>query len=122
MNLVTVQPWPSPQSVDYRPQLETGNILFLPVTPFPLPEQSKEFLRNLSFAGGAIHKNIAYRTASDRITGIDRDASLANRLREIFRDYSRSVIRFTSDLLPGYAQHWKLDYASFRPVEEEGRG
>src|ERR1700685_1318022 len=47
---------------------------------------------------------------------------MANRLREIFRDYSRSVIRFTSDLLPGYAPHWKLDYASFRPVEEEGRG
>lgn len=122
MNLVTVKQWPLPQPNDYRAQLEAGNIVFFPATPFPLLEQSKEFLRNLSFAGGAIHKNIAYRTASDRLTGIDGHASLTNRLRDIFRDYSRSVIRFTTDLLPEYAQHWTLDYASFRPVEEEGRG
>jgi hypothetical protein len=122
MSLVTVEQWPLPQRIDYRPQLEAGNILFFPATPFPLSDQSKEFLRNLSFAGGAIHKNIAYRTALDRITGMDADASLKNRLRDIFRDYSRSVIRFTSELLPEYARDWTLDYASFRPIEEEGRG
>lgn len=122
MSLVTLEQWPLPQPIDFRPQLEAGQILFFPSTPFPLPEQSKEFLRNLSFAGGAIHKNIAYRTALDRITGIDGDTSLKDRLRDIFRDYSRSVIRFTSELLPQYARHWTLDYASFRPLEEEGRG
>jgi hypothetical protein len=121
MSLVTVEQWPSSQPTDYRPQLEAGNILFFPATPFPLPDQSKEFLRNLSFAGGAIHKNIAYRTALDLITGIDGDASLKDRLRDIFRDYSRGVIRFTSELLPQYAPHWTLDYASFRPLEEEAR-
>lgn len=121
MSLVTVQQWPAPQPVDYRPQLEAGHILFFPETPFALPEAAKELLRSLSFAGGAIHKNIAYRTALDRITGIEGDASLKDRLREIFRDYTRSVIRFTSDLLPQYAAHWSLDYASFRPIEEEGR-
>jgi hypothetical protein len=122
MSLVTVEQWPLPQPIDYRPQLEAGHILFFRATPFPVPEQSKEFLRNLSFAGGAIHKNIAYRTSLDRITGIDGDASIKDRLRDIFRDYSRSVIRFTGELLPEYARHWTLDYASFRPVEEEGRG
>ncbi|HEX3685062.1 MAG TPA: Kdo hydroxylase family protein [Bryobacteraceae bacterium] len=122
MSLVTVEQWPLPQHLDYRPQLEAGNILFFPATPFPLSDQSKEFLRNLSFAGGAIHKNIAYRTALDRITGVDGDVSLKARLRDIFRDYSRSVIRFTSELLPQYARDWTLDYASFRPIEEEGRG
>ncbi len=122
MNLVTIEQWPLPRPIDYRPQLEAGNILFFPATPFPLPESSKEFLKNLSFAGGAVHKNIAYRTALDRITGIDGNASLKHRLRDIFRDYSRSVVQFTSQLLPAYARHWTLDYASFRPVEEEGRG
>ena len=122
MSLVTVEHWPLPQRVDYRPQLEGGNILFFPATPFPLSDQSKEFLRNLSFAGGAIHKNIAYRTSLDRITGIDGDVSLKSQLRDIFRDYSRSVVRFTAELLPQYARDWTLDYASFRPLEEKGRG
>jgi hypothetical protein len=37
------------------------------------------------------------------------------------RNYSRAVIEFTRELLPQYASNWKLDYASFRPLEEEGR-
>lgn len=122
MSLVTIEQWPLPQPIDCRPQLEAGNILFFPATPFPLSDQSKEFLRNLSFAGRAIHKNIAYRTSLDHITGIEGDVSLKSRLRGIFRDYSRSVVRFTSALLPQYAREWTLDYASFRPLEEEGRG
>lgn len=126
MSLVTIDSFPhsgpAPQPADYRPQLEAGNILFLPKTPFPLPEESKEFLRNLGFRGGAVHKNIAYRTAQDRITGIEGDAALAHRVRDIFRHYSREVVRFAANLLPEYAEAWKLDYASFRPVEEEGRG
>jgi 3-deoxy-D-manno-oct-2-ulosonic acid (Kdo) hydroxylase len=121
MSLVSVDPWPPPHPADYRPQLETGGILYLPATPFLLPEPSKEFLRNLSFSGGAIHKNIAYRTAIDRITGIEGDPALTARLRDIFRDYSRSVIEFVRALLPQYASHWKLDYSSFRPIEEQGR-
>lgn len=121
MNLVTIDSWPLTETRDYRPDLETGNILFFPVTPYPLAEESKTFLRNLSFSGGAIHKNIAYRTATDKITGIEGDTTLRKDLQEIFRTYSRDVIRFVSELLPVYAQHWRLDYASFRPVEEEGR-
>jgi hypothetical protein len=121
MSLVTVHQWPAPQPVHYRPQLEAGHILFFPVTPFAISEAAKELLRNVGFAGGAIHKNIAYRTALDRITGMEGDASLKHLLREIFRDYSRGVIRFTSELLPQYAARWRVDYASFRPIEEEGR-
>jgi|SRR5579875_519810 len=121
MSLVTVEQWPLPEYLDYRPELEAGNILFFPATPFALAEESKEFLRHLSFSGGAAHKNIAYRPLADRITGIAGDAALTDRLRSIFRDYSRAVIRFTSELLPEYSRHWKLDYASFRPIEEEGR-
>jgi hypothetical protein len=125
MSLIRIDPWPAlqpeSQPIDYRPHLEAGHILFFPATPFPLPEESAEFLRNLSFAGGAIHKNIAYRTAQDRITGIEGDAALSQRLRDMFRGYSREVIQFVTRLLPEYAASWKLDYASFRPIEEEGR-
>jgi hypothetical protein len=119
MKVVTVDRWPQGAGIDYRTDLETGNVVFFPSTPFPLPEDAKEFLRNLNFAGGAVHKNVAYRTATDRITGIEGPQT--ERVRAIMRDYSSNVIAFTRELLPIYAASWKLDYASFRPIEEEGR-
>jgi 3-deoxy-D-manno-oct-2-ulosonic acid (Kdo) hydroxylase len=121
MRLASIDSWPSSGQIDYRPELEAGNIVFFPSTPFPLAEDAKDFLRNLSFAGGAVHKNIAYRTASGKITGIENDPALRDRLLAIFRAYSKNVIEFVSELLPTYSQLWKLDYASFRPIEEEGR-
>jgi 3-deoxy-D-manno-oct-2-ulosonic acid (Kdo) hydroxylase len=121
MRVVTVDQWPQEPRRDYRPELEAGNIVFLPRTPFTFPAESRDFLRSLGFAGGSIHKNIAYRTQSDRVTGIDSGASQAKQLHEVMRSYSQNVIRFVSAFLPEYASQWKLDYASFRPVEEEGR-
>lgn len=120
MKFVTVD-WPSASAVDYRPDLEAGNVLYFPVTPFPFSEESKNYLRNVNFAGGAVHKNIAYRPASERVTGVEADSAQLERLRMILRDYSGAVVKFTADLLPQYAASWKLDYASFRPVEEDGR-
>lgn len=121
MQLVTIDHWPLPEPIDYRSELEAGNVLFFPATPFQLPEDAKEFLRNLSFSSRAIHKNIAYRPATDRVTGVDADTTTLGRLRNVLRDYSRHAIQFTKELLPQYAATWKLDYASFRPLEEAGR-
>ncbi|HXE05201.1 MAG TPA: Kdo hydroxylase family protein, partial [Bryobacteraceae bacterium] len=119
MDLITIDTWADAQPHDYRPDLESGNVLFFPATPFSLPEATKELLRSLDFSGTAVHKNIAYRPASDRITGVDAGAE--EQLRAVFKDYSRNVVRFAADLLPDYAKKWKLDYASFRPLEEQGR-
>lgn len=121
MKVVSIDRWPEAQPRDYRPELETGNIVFLPRTPFEFPKESRDFLRSLAFSGSAIHKNIAYKTQSDKVTGIDPGASEARRLHEVMRSYSQNVVRFVSELLPGYAKRWKLDYASFRPIEEHGR-
>ncbi|MGA8028872.1 MAG: Kdo hydroxylase family protein [Bryobacteraceae bacterium] len=121
MKLAPVEAWPAPERMDYRPQLEAGNVVFFPATPFSLAEESKQFLRDLSFSGGAVHKNIAYRPATDRVTGIAAPDGQVERIRAIMRDYSRAAVQFTSELLPDYAKSWKLDYASFRPLEEEGR-
>ncbi len=121
MKLVAVDRWPASELVDYRPDLETGNIVFFPASPFSLPAESQDFLRTLSFSSRAIHKNIAYRPADDRVTGIETDAAQLERLRAILREYSRDAIQFTRELLPQYAKTWKLDYASFRPLEEQGR-
>ncbi|MBV8071744.1 MAG: Kdo hydroxylase family protein [Acidobacteriaceae bacterium] len=122
MKFVTIENWHAEPLIDYRPELETGNVLFFPVTPFVLPADAQDFLRGLNFSGGAVHKNIAYRPASDRVTGVGGDPATAERLRGIMGDYSRAVIDFAGRLLPEYARAWKVDYASFRPLEEQGRG
>jgi hypothetical protein len=121
MSFITVESWPPDEPIDYRPQLETGNVLFFPKTPFPFLDESQEFLRQLNFAGGAIHKNIAYRPALDKVTGVPAGSANMDRLRQVMREYSQAVVQFTAELLPQYAKAWKLDYASFRPVEEENR-
>src|SRR5579884_3451724 len=121
MEVVAVDQWPSQQSRDYRRDLETGNIVFFPRTPFEFPTEAKEFLRSLAFSGRAIHKNIAYKTDSDRVTGFDAAPADADKLHGIMRQYARNVIGFVKELLPEYAAKWRIDYASFRPVEEQGR-
>jgi hypothetical protein len=121
MEVITVDQWPASETRDYRPALEAGNVILFPTTPFELSETSKEFLRGLDFSGGAVHKNIAYRPALDRVTGVEPKSVEMATLHNVFQEYSRNVIGFTQELLPQYATAWKLDYASFRPLEERGR-
>lgn len=103
-------------------ELEQGNILFFPRTPFEFPDEEREFLLGRRQTSAAIHKNIAYRPGEDRVTGLDKsDANEAIRLRAILSDYSRRAVEFLEYLLPPYAGKSKLDFASFRPIEERGR-
>jgi hypothetical protein len=103
-------------------ELEQGNILFFPLTPFEFPDEEHEFLLGRRQTSSAIHKNIAYRPVEDRVTGLDKsDAKEAIRLRAILSNYSRRAVEFLEKLLLPYAGKCKLDYASFRPIEERGR-
>ena len=64
----------------------------------------------------------AYRPQIDRVTGLsDLSTADAERARAVMAAFSRRVTRFLADFLPPYAGTWRLDYASFRPVEERGR-
>ena len=102
--------------------LERGGVLFFAKTPFGLPAADRELLLRQRQAEAGYHKNIAYRPAADRVTGVARGQTEdAEQLRRILRDYSRRVVAFTSELLPRYASQWRMDYASFRPQEEAGR-
>jgi hypothetical protein len=103
-------------------ELEAGNILYFPRTPFDFPEDDVRFLLTRKQTDTAFHKNIAYRPAVDRITGIeDSTGPDVERLRSIVRGYSRHSAKFLDTLLTPYADKWKLDYASYRPLEERGR-
>lgn len=108
-------------SRDYCQKLEEGNILFFPAIPFNLPSEDKNYLLNVKQTNAAYHKNIAYRPKEDRVTGFDKGVAAPDELRRIMRDFSKNVTRFFSEFLIPFTRSWKMDYASFRPVEEEGR-
>jgi hypothetical protein len=66
-------------------ELEAGNILYFPHTPFAFPDDDLKFLLGLKQTDASFHKNIAYRPAEDRITGLDKTAQgpEVDRLRAI---------------------------------------
>jgi hypothetical protein len=114
---------PSPgRELDYCRALEQGRILLFAHPPFELPDAERSFLLAQRQTRAGYHKNIAYRPAQDRVTGFARGAAgEAERLRDALRLYSRRATEFAAWLLPRYARSWRLDLASFRPEEEEGR-
>jgi hypothetical protein len=124
MPLVDVDARPGPDGVAgdrLARALEQGSILLLRNAPFPIPDADREFLLSRRQGGGRLHKNIAYRPARDRVTGATGDRAERARLGEILRAYSRASLELLTRLFPGYARSWHVDYASFRPIEEEGR-
>jgi hypothetical protein len=106
----------------YCAQLEAGDILFFPEAPITIPNDDLAFLIGHQQVGGTYHKNIAYRPLEDRITGFDAQDTLSSeRLRGIMRRYSTDVIDFLRSFLAPYQGGWKVDYASYRPEEEQSR-
>lgn len=101
--------------------LEDGKILFFPTSPFGLAAQDAEVLLRQRQSRRGWHKNIAYRPIEDRTTGFDDKHADAGRLHEVLRSFSRGTLEFVGRLLPQYARTWRLDYASLRAVEEQGR-
>jgi hypothetical protein len=101
--------------------LEQGRILLFRRPPFAIPDADRDFLLSRRQGGGRLHKNIAYRPARDRVTGAAGSRADVERLHQVLRSYSRAALAFLAARFPGYAQSWHVDYASFRPIEEEGR-
>jgi len=101
--------------------LEQGAILFFARPPFPLPEQDREFLIGQRHMDSRLHKNISYRPGEDVLRGFSDSQESENRIHQIMRAYSREVTGFVSRFLSPYAGKLQLDYASFRPLEEQGR-
>lgn len=102
--------------------LERGDILLLTPTPYHPSEEDSDFLRSQKQSQSGSHKNIAYKPHLGKITGVDTvsDAN-AERMRRILETYSKQALALLSKLLPDYSRYWKVDYASYRPVEEQGR-
>jgi 3-deoxy-D-manno-oct-2-ulosonic acid (Kdo) hydroxylase len=104
-------------------QLEGGAILYFPETPVPIPQGDLTFLLDQQQTNSSLHKNIAYKPKIDKLSGLDAktDDPAAARLQSVMRQYSKDVVGFLSGFLSPYRGKWELDYASFRPQEEQGR-
>jgi hypothetical protein len=116
---------PTPEdSRAFCAQLEAGEILYFPETPVPLTADDASFLLGQQQTDSSLHKNIAYKPNIDRLSGFDTKTAnpeAVARLQGIMRWYSTAVVQFLTRFLAPYQQHWKLDYASFRPQEEQNR-
>ncbi len=112
---------PEPVAREYCRQIEQGGILYFSDVPDLLQQADMDFLRGQRRGDSRLHKNVSYRPEADVLRGAEGDAEVRTRTHEALRGYSQRVTRFAASVLAPYAGQWKLDYASFRPLEEEGR-
>jgi hypothetical protein len=105
----------------YCEMLEKGEILLFRELPFSLPQSDQEFLIGQSWSELRLHKNVSYRPGEDVLRGVSGDDETLGKIQRILRCYSEQVVEFAGKLLSPYAGRWTLDFASFRPLEEEGR-
>jgi hypothetical protein len=118
------RPTSQEQALTWCAQLEAGDILYFPHTPIVFSPGDIQFLLGQQQTDSSLHKNIAYKPALDALSGVDArtaNAAAVARLQGIMRFYSHAVSEFLGEFLTPYARRWKLDYASFRPQEEQGR-
>jgi hypothetical protein len=102
--------------------LERGNILILEKAPFIPSDDDMAFMRGIKQTAFTGHKNIAFKPNKDKVTGTaGADSESAARLKAILMKYSKGSLEFLTRAFPRYASVWKVDYATYRPVEEEGR-
>jgi hypothetical protein len=109
---------------NWAAQLEAGGVLYFPQTPIPIPPADLEVLLGQKQKDSSLHKNIAYKPIRDELSGVDAKSSPAEAVAElhgIMRRYSKSVEDFLAEFLEPYQKRWTLDYASYRPIEEQGR-
>lgn len=101
-------------------KLEAGNILFMNYVPIHFSQDDYQFLISHHQTCVTTRKNIAYRPLQDVLTGVAHDED-RGRLQRIMRDFSMQSVQLLSRLFARYAEGWKVDYASLRPFEEQGR-
>src|ERR1700723_4340768 len=105
----------------YCGMLERGQILFFREPPFDLPAEDQKFLLEQEWSELRMHKNVSYRPSEDMLRGVSGDRETTGRLHSIMRNYAAEVRDFVNVFLAPYAGKWNQDFASFRPLEEEGR-
>jgi hypothetical protein len=103
----------------YCDQLERGEILFIDGARFRVAETDRVALMKAAPAS-LRQKNISYAPSSGAVGGL-RGAPTDQGFASAFASYSAHAIQFCSNLLAPYSASWRVELASFRPVEEHDR-
>lgn len=119
--LIEVTSYAPEQGRWYCDHLERGKVLFFRGIPFEFLEEATRFLVAHGQSGSRLHKNISYRPSDGSVKGTDLRGAEREHLRTIMAAFSREVAEFIARFLPPYAGKMKLDYASFRSIQEAGR-
>ena len=109
------------RALEYCRYLEEGEILFFRRAPFSLPTDDYTFLIRQQDAGSLLRKNISYRPEADRLRGYHASSADQQRMQQVLGSCSAEIASFVSRFLLPYADRLFRGYASFRPVEEQGR-
>jgi hypothetical protein len=103
-------------------RLERGLLLRWPVCPFPLPCEADRALLFRQRLGSRAHKNISYDPRTGEAHGFRRQSAVeTEQLHRVLGAFSEAARSWLVGLLPEYADHWRLDRATFRPDEEAVR-
>ena len=100
--------------------LEDGDIVAFDSTPFEFSCEDREFLLSQKQSGLKVHKNVSYRPGQDL-----RRRRLRNRRRQpAFARHHAAIFSGGDAIHPSfpapYGPHLTLDFASYRPLEEQG--
>jgi 3-deoxy-D-manno-oct-2-ulosonic acid (Kdo) hydroxylase len=103
-------------------RLERGEVLFYPVSPFPIPDTGERTFLAQQQLAGKVHKNISFDPLTGKMNGFLRQSDdNTQRLHKVLSSFSNSVTQWLSEQFPSYARHWELDRVSYRPLEEATR-
>jgi hypothetical protein len=115
------QTQPVSTGLSIEEQLEQCEVVYFPRAPFALPEgDDRRLLLNQKLGTGS--KNISFSPDNGRVQGFQRRSTAdTERLRDLLAAFSRQVTGWLAQACPHYAEGWRLDQVSFRPVEEATR-
>lgn len=119
--MIEVKAYSADQARWYCDQLERGKVIMFPEVPFQFADEDRTFLLSQKQTGSRFHKNISYRPAKDILKGLSSASEDRARMQTVLRQFSAELTRFVTRFLAPYAGKLKLDFASFRPMEEQGR-
>lgn len=99
--------------------LECGEVLLFRGMPFEIPPALHEVLFDSKHTNTSVHKNISFRPRLGELRGYRGPNEVE--IRNFMTMYADRMHRFVDAFLSPYKGKYKLDFASFRPIEAQGR-
>lgn len=99
--------------------LEAGKLLYAPHLPFELSEDERRFLSPDCLDGKS--KNLSFRPDSGILKGTSCQGAERHQLLAMLQRYYGRSLGLLQTLCPGYRDHLKPGFTSFRPAEVGGR-